>query len=604
MIMLKQSIGLGLLLVAGHAYSDNITVTTTEDIVKDDTQCSLREAVEYVNQGLPEKGYFGCGGKDATAIILLAEKAEYQLNQQLHLKKNVHIKTTYESTPTENSYGIKNATIKAGNNARIFLIEKEVSKDKDKQVIPIPVILSEVNLTGCTQAQCATQGGLILNKEYLSLQYVNLQNGKAAQGGAIYNAYPFVIKDFSSNLLITNSLLQGNKAQQGGVVYSEYPNYSLSNSVIKNNEVSDGQSALFDIKNSWSAEDVKSNNSFIMGIGNSTFFANKGYVLRVVDSMLINNITVIRNTAGLLLNAPYDKAIVANSILAENGASDCTIVQFDPKFLQTNTYSQGCTGTNSTILKNVQLIAGTTLEGQCDLNTQGLLCPFSTPKDTFLGYFKTRLLPSYTSISQSPFVNRGPFSNVGLRPCLSTDQRGQPRPNDEMCDIGAIELVVKQENLSTIGDDIFYGEKASMNIADQLADGELLPAAQCQALLGESKDKQPWKIGCMQIVQTNTISKGTSTLLQNGTVNYVPNGNWHGSDEFKIQVVTTTTRFDDSKNPYIDIPVRIVQSPPNTFEDKSVKTSGGSTGLGMLFGLLGLFGLRQLQNKRKTNEKL
>ena len=74
--MLKRGIGLGLLCVAGHAYRDNILVTTTEDIVKDDKQCSLREAVEYVNQntpdkGLPEKGYFGCGGKDASAIILL-----------------------------------------------------------------------------------------------------------------------------------------------------------------------------------------------------------------------------------------------------------------------------------------------------------------------------------------------------------------------------------------------------------------------------------------------------------------------------------------------------------------------------------------------------
>jgi CSLREA domain-containing protein len=39
-------------LVASHAYSDNIKVTITEDIVKNDTECSLREAIDYINQGM------------------------------------------------------------------------------------------------------------------------------------------------------------------------------------------------------------------------------------------------------------------------------------------------------------------------------------------------------------------------------------------------------------------------------------------------------------------------------------------------------------------------------------------------------------------------
>ena len=108
----------------------------------------------------------------------------------------------------------------------------------------------------------------------------------------------------------------------------------------------------------------------------------------------------------------------------------------------------------------------------------------------------------------------------------------------------------------------------------------------------------------MQIIQTHTVSKGTTTLAQDGTVDYVPNGQWHGTDEFKLQVVTTTTRFNDTRNPYIEIPVRIVQSPPDDFKDKSVKTSGGSTGLGILAGLFGLLGLRQLQGRRKAHEKL
>ncbi len=72
--MLKRSIAIGSLFIAGHAYSANITVTSTEDVVKDDKECSLREAIEYINQGMKEEGYYGCGGKDAANIIELSAK--------------------------------------------------------------------------------------------------------------------------------------------------------------------------------------------------------------------------------------------------------------------------------------------------------------------------------------------------------------------------------------------------------------------------------------------------------------------------------------------------------------------------------------------------
>jgi len=54
MDMLKQSIGIAMLCIAGQAYSADIVVTTTEDISSaNDKQCSLREAIEYINLGLP-----------------------------------------------------------------------------------------------------------------------------------------------------------------------------------------------------------------------------------------------------------------------------------------------------------------------------------------------------------------------------------------------------------------------------------------------------------------------------------------------------------------------------------------------------------------------
>ena len=77
--MLKKSLGIALLCIMGQAYSAEIVVTTTEDIVRDDKECSLREAVQYINQGM-DKPYMGCGDKTPISIITLKEKEIYKLN--------------------------------------------------------------------------------------------------------------------------------------------------------------------------------------------------------------------------------------------------------------------------------------------------------------------------------------------------------------------------------------------------------------------------------------------------------------------------------------------------------------------------------------------
>lgn len=85
-MMLKRSIVMGLLCFAGHAYSAEIAVTTTDDNDVDDSVCSLREAIQYINAGLPKEGYHGCGGENAVAIILLEKQATYKLKAVSILK--------------------------------------------------------------------------------------------------------------------------------------------------------------------------------------------------------------------------------------------------------------------------------------------------------------------------------------------------------------------------------------------------------------------------------------------------------------------------------------------------------------------------------------
>ncbi|OTG81670.1 rhombotarget A [Acinetobacter sp. ANC 4648] len=604
--MLKRGIGLGLLCFAGHAYSANITVTTTEDVVKADDQCSLREAVEYVNQGMPEAGYNGCGGKEATNTIILNGKSEYKLNNQIAIYKTVQIKSSYEANVTENNIlGKNNAVIKMVGKDRLFLVDHTLAPpitNADGTIVDnsslILVQFNEVSLVGCGQSSCVDQGGLIYNKDALSIQYGQLLKGNARQGGAIYNSGIYDKNKALSSVSLTNTLIKTNKANQGAVIYSEIPQFIVSQSVVQDNEVIDAEAALFDVRDGFDEETSKNAGIVLSrGIWNSTIFNNKGYIVKVFDGMLVNNVTMIMNTMGLIFNAPFNQAYVANSILAKNGVEDCKIIAGgDATHISNNLYSVGCAGTGSQTLGQVNLIAGSSTEGKCDTSSDGILCPFKDYADTPLGYFKPRLLSTAKQLSDSLIVNHGPQSNKDLVSCEAADQRGKARSvNSELCDIGAIELVVNTSTGSNIGSDLFYGETGKMSIADQLQDGELISADQCQALLGNNPNGQPWQAGCMKIVQTNTISKGITTIDQEGNVIYVPNGNWHGSDEFKLLVITSTTRFSDSKNPYIEIPTRIVQSPKNNFENKKVKTSGGSAGVITLISLFGLMGFRRFK---------
>ncbi len=596
--MLKQGLGLLIFCVSSQVFCANIVVTTTEDVVKADNECSLREAVEYVNRDMPEAGYNGCGGKEASENIILSN-AEYKLNSQISISRSLNLRTQYDSSPTENMLGRKNAVIKMVGQDRIFNIDRSlVAQKPDEKDNLIQVSLFEITLNGCDAAVCKDQGGLIYNKEILSIELAQLLNGKAREGGAVYNAGAYEKDKVLSTVSIQKSLLQGNKAQQGAVIYSDIPQYSIAQSIIRDNEVSGANAALFYARDGFNEETSKSLGTFFgRGISNSTIFNNSGYIVRVMDGMTINNVTMILNKMGLILDAPFKQAVIANSILAKNGTEDCKVVNGgSAEKISNNLYSVGCEGTQSQLLGNTNLIASTSAEGQCDIASDGILCPFKQAEGVVLGYFRPRLLATDRTIADSIIVNKGPTLNSGLLSCSGIDQRGTVRSsNPELCDRGAIELKVDRQSTNNIGADIFYGQTGKMSIADQLADGELISPSQCQTLFGNAPNNQTWQSGCMKIVQTNTSSKGTTRINQEGEVTYVPNGNWHGSDEFKILVVTTTTRFNDSSNPYIEIPTKVVQSPENNFEDYKVKTSGGGYGLGGLMVLLGLIALRRLK---------
>lgn len=599
-MMLKRSIVMGLLCFAGHAYSAEIAVTTTDDNDVDDSVCSLREAIQYINAGMPKEGYHGCGGESAVSIILLEKQATYKLKSRIDIKAGLTLKTTYDSTENQSvAVGLNNATIQMDGQDQIFHID-----DGNKALITVN--FQEVSFQGCGTSVCASLGGIIYNNEKLTLQSSALKGGRADKGGAIYNVgFSSESASLGSVVQTYNVLFENNQANNGAAIYSVAPNFWIASSVFKGNT---GDVTIY-------TENPLANASSLVFpardhlITNSTFFKNSGFALNLKDGIGLNNLTIIKNGGGVLLDVQDGQGYLANSILLGNGTAsgsmNCKVVDqsTDKSVIYNNLLTAECptaaVENNNTVWAKNDLIAGED-EGVCkNLNddTTSLLCPYSVPNNAFLGYLRPRILVSFADIFSGPILNKGQTEANGNKQfvaCESTDQRDKSRETNNLwCDRGAIEIIVPT-SIPRIGDDIKPGQTAKFNILQYLGDSDLIPKEQCDAVVGKNPTGAAWQDGCLVIKQTQTVSKGKTTLNLNGDLEYIPNGAWHGADIFELQVVTSSTRYNPA-NKYISAEVRIYQEPDNDIDSKSVKTSGGAFGLYGLMGLFGLIGLRRLK---------
>lgn len=595
--MLKRSIGIGMLCLAGHAYSAEIKVTIADDISKNDTECSLREAIEYINIGMPEAGYMGCGGKNAIATIVLEKKKVYSLEKKVDIKSSLSLKTVYDENVSETAIaGLSNAVIKMKGQEQIFNIDHDAT---DMALI----IISEISLEGCGKSICADKGGIIYNNERLELKHVKLSGGQARLGGAIYNVgQSSAEQNYASYVSILNSLIEQNSATTGAVLYSERPSFSLSSVVVKNNNTLSGAANVFSEQSLANLSDVTNQN--LNKISNSTFLNNSGYSINIRDGVAVNNVTIVGNNAGIQFDAEEGFAYLANSIVLGNGnGNNCQFNAKDDTLLQNNLVGSECTSGDANypneFWTGTKLFAGNITEGTCKSlveDTDALLCPYSTPKNQFLGYIRPRILLSAKNMFDTLILNKGRLNVVGENiACESMDQRDLARNTDNtLCDRGAIEIIVPISK-SRIGQDLKVGDVARINILEYLGDSDLYPKEKCESLL---QMKNPaggeWQDGCIAIDQTITKAKGTVTLDIDGNLVYTPSGNWHGADIFNLQVVTSSTRFNENKK-YLLLEAYMVQEPNNNFEDKSVKTSGGALGVFGLFALFGLVGLRRFK---------
>jgi rhombotarget A family protien len=639
--MLKRIIGLGILCLASQAYAANIVVTTTADEDIDNDQCSLREAIIFINLNkLNDIGensdYHGCGGRatkddDAyLAIIELKAGETYTLTQgELVINSSTTIQSSTLSDISDREGG-NNPIIRTKLPHRLFnIVDRSTSAGHS-----MAVEFNQVDLQGCGAfdqgCTMASNGGLVLSSDPVTFSRLRMSGGRANHGGALYLSSPLDGRATFKSVEFFN-----NQAVQGSALWLAAPNFSMERSLVRDNKHPDTARPANDpygyaiYVNKANAIKPDVNSTYRTGkIESSTFYNNEGRALNIVRNMSVVSNTIIGQKQGGVFFDSEGLANFANNIVAGNSAKttlaedgnlqndDCIFpakIEDDGSYLNHNVFEFGCDRKATDFVEGqikLDLLATSNTserliadrndakqEGRCDSPTfDGLLCPLRRADKDFTASFKPRLLLKYEKMSNSPIVNRGVLSgqNVQSLACSGTDQRGLPR---EECDIGAVELVVPTE-LQKIGQDIKMGQNAVFDLTDVLADGQLLPAGLCEKVLPEvSRPASDWSDGCIQFI--TPPKKGVAILNNLQEMLYEPQvGGFHGSDIFEYTLVTTTTRFSgESAKRVVKVQTTVVSEPEGKLASK---TAGGSMGLGLLGSLmtLVLFRRRMIGGKK------
>ncbi|MBK8325822.1 MAG: hypothetical protein IPL02_01690 [Moraxellaceae bacterium] len=121
-----------------------------------------------------------------------------------------------------------NPVIQASANHALFIIDDGLNNDHDNNPATpeqrIAVSFTDIDFVGCN-ALCATNGGIILNKEALTISKSILSKGQVNRGGAIYNAE-------KATLVLKQTVFRNNQAVDGAAIFSEYNSLSLESSLL------------------------------------------------------------------------------------------------------------------------------------------------------------------------------------------------------------------------------------------------------------------------------------------------------------------------------------------------------------------------------------
>ena len=372
-----------------------VTVDTLDDLIDNQGDCSLREAIKSVTTTIDVDG---CTYDDSNIInfdSLLAEQTIFftSTSDDPFTRLIIDANLTIEGS---------NITLDGGNK-RVL----EIASGKTVNLIGLTITNKS------SDATAINYGGNIHNSGILTLTNCMLKNGQANyRGGGIYNA-PGASLTLYSSTVYKNQILQTTKGTPtgGGGIYNDGGTITIINSTITNNEVTTS--------------------------GDYSDGDHGGGIRNLSGTLTIENSTITYNSVANT-NTKHGGGIyvddgtvtIKNSIIAGNnfGAAN----------------PEDCKGT--IISKGYNLIGETTgcpTDGTGDIPFNGSITSiFDDPFPDLVGTVH-QLKPS---LDNNPALEAVPNGTNGCgAPPFDYDQLGTPRPysppsSPQNCDIGAYEM--------------------------------------------------------------------------------------------------------------------------------------------------------------------
>ncbi len=416
------------LMLSANAMAVTITVTTTEDQNgSDPSKCSLREAVKSINTNI---AFGGCpaGMPSADNKIQLASGV-YALTDELVMSQSIDMLGAYTSRWDGDSFGTPVGYTDPLTGARVSRITPltTIKAATGKRIFNAAASLGGMELKDLILEGSSTlllqpndqNGGVVISSGPVSLDNVQILNGKAQKGGAIYLAG-------AAGLSLSNATLSANEAViDGGAIAmdcsfngsSVVRSVSIQRSLLKGNISGSGAGA------------VAFCGSVTAGVVASTFSANSSAAsfgaLNFADvnapdaTISLEYVTAAEHTNGYFLHTDYiSPPDVSNSVLAGNtlncligGVAACTSNDAGFRVITTN-------------------LAQLEAFGDFGGLTKGYL-----PKGPLL-------------------VDQGEPTSTG---CAGNDQRNLTRNMGVNCDIGAFERLqltaIDEKGTNVSGDD-------------------------------------------------------------------------------------------------------------------------------------------------------
>jgi CSLREA domain-containing protein len=368
-----------------------ITVTTFDDELNADGDCSLREAINAANLN---SAVDGCAAGSGDDVIVLAA-GTYILT--IAGSDDANASGDLDIAPTVTT---ERLTIQ-GAGAGVSLIDGN-QLDRVLHVATLVGGLTLVDLTVQHGRLADAAGAGVLNWGVLSLQNVAIINntitgsGSGAVGGGLCNG----CVTGTGEATLINTTIEKNVARRGGGIFSNRPLTISASSILINAAPSGGGIS----------------NYGVLTLTNSTVSSNlssetTGAIAQNNGSLAISNSTISDNSSPAVggIAASGGTVTLINTIVAANSGADCA----------GNLTSQG-----HNLSDDPSCAASFTASG--DRNN---VDPRLGPLGDNGGATWTRAL-----LIGSPAINGG--ANDG---CPAADQRGIARPQAATCDIGAYE---------------------------------------------------------------------------------------------------------------------------------------------------------------------